>query len=201
MTDQTAGREPTTNTPRPANAPPRAEGVTGVASGALGTAANLDETQVLTAADLDAHQAVDAEPAIEAEPAVAPAASGSLPPAASAARVRPAPRPPAPAGARGPRQVEAAPVLPVVATGISRTAAGRPSRFGGLAGLLAVGLMLLVGLAILSTRGNGVASVGGTPPHAGSTPTQAVPTEKPKAGGKDKGHGNGNGNGNGEGND
>jgi hypothetical protein len=131
--------------------------VTGVAAGGLGTAANLEETQVLRTTDIDALESAAAQPA---EPV----------PAASIERV-PTPR--------------------------VRSSA-QPAR--GLAGVLAVALVVLAGVAIIATRDDGTAGAGSVLPPAGSTApmaTAAPDREEGREGNGDKGkkcNGKGRGN-------
>lgn len=189
----------------PAGAPGvPAEGVTGVASGSLGTAANLEETQVFRTADLQVAPMAPALPAAAEVPAAAavlavPAASPAPIPRAAvegpratahtAAAVTPTPEP-----------VAASAIRPAKTARPTRSGQDHPSRLRGLAGVLAAALVVLVGLAILTTARQGPTGLGGTPPQAGSTPTAQPATDAPKEDDDGKGNGKGNSKGNGKGN-
>jgi hypothetical protein len=151
-----------------------------VARGSLGTAANLEETQVLRTEDLRSWAAAAEarqEAAAESEP---PAAESEAEPAAIA-------------GAMSPPAV-AAPVPPPAE---SASASVRPrDRFAGLAGVLAAVFVILAGATFLLTRHD---QPGGTGGAAVPSPTAApAATKEPKG---DKGKGNGNDHGNGGGGD
>jgi hypothetical protein len=138
---------------------------TGVAAGGLGTAANLEETQVLRTTDIDASEGAE----------LGAAADGGEPPAE--------PVPPA--------SVERVPRHRV-------RSSSQPAR--GLAGVLAVALVVLAGVVILATRDDGTAGGGSVLPPAGSTApveTAAPDREEGREGDGDKGkkcNGKGRGN-------
>ena len=166
--------------------------VTGVASGGLGTAANLEDTQILRNQDLAEAAASQAEP-VEHVAAPAPAPASVAPqPSAPVARPKIAP-------------VPAAPVRPTVAArGTSSNR--RPGR--GLAGLLAAALVVLAGVAFVVSRGDDTLGAGQALPSVAAPATAAPdanaddrkePDDRDDRG-KDKDkpcHGNGNGRGNG----
>jgi hypothetical protein len=166
--------------------------VSGVASGSLGTGANLEDTQVMSTAELQAAAVERAE--AEAE-AVAPADAADD--QAVPARGEP--------GAPDPHQ-DSSPVrapAPAVATAPVRTARAprrRPSRSDagrGLAGVLALALVVLLGMAALVSWGDGV--VGGTEPDPSlAAPASETPVTSQRADdGKGKncrGQGRGKGN-------
>jgi len=168
--------------------------VTGVASGGLGTAANLEDTQVLRNEDLAEAAASQAEP-------VEPAA----PPAPAPASIAPQPSPPVARPKVAP--VPPAPVRPTVVP--RRTSSSRPPG-RGLAGLLAAALVVLAGVAFVVSRNDGTLGAGQAVPSA-TAPATAAPDGKADGGngeGDDNDKGNGkdkdkpcNGNGNGRGND
>jgi hypothetical protein len=176
-------------TKNPAPAAPTA--VTGVASGGLGTAANLEDTQLWDLEDLRAADPADEfEPEELPEPApmrAAPALPPAEPPARLAEPMRPVAQPVSAAVVRVPRGQRRTGLVAAAAVGII-----------ALAALLA----LRDGLPGGANRGAGDAA-GAFPslPPAASIGPQA--TAAPDAGGSGggKGHGNGgNGNGNGHGN-
>jgi hypothetical protein len=178
--------------------------VTGVASGNLGTAANLEDTQVLRIADLEA-----AAPGwLEAESS--PPQPGSIPPEELAllqpaptstargqralARTAAAPAHEAPSPARP----AAAPARPGPAT----PAGHRPHR-GALAlagGIALLVLLLIGGSGVISQLDLGAAakpSLAGVAPGAAPSPTQAPNQQAGDGGGagdRGKCHGHGNGN-------
>lgn len=180
--------EPGALPPAPVVAP-----VTGVASGGFGTAANLEETQVLRTANLEAFQALEAERSLTPEPGEA--ASPGEPVVRVAAAPIVASQPTAPPDAATPVAFAPAPVHAVAAarTRSTRTTSN-PKLFAGMAGVLAVVLVVLAGLAILTTNGNSLAGPGGAPPAAGSTPTAEPATADPDTGGSGGGKGHGKGN-------
>ena len=176
--------------------------ITGVASGSLGTGANLDDTQVMRTADLqraaaemvvpawltdDAPPLPDEQDAWAGEGAVAPAAAASEPAAAArAVRAREHMRPPErvrPQEPAEPRQRAAAGV-----GGSRRTSALAGAVVGAL-------LVLLVGAAMLGAMGGfGSNFGGGGQPLADATEAPAmVPTAAPTKVPKDC-HGKGKGN-------
>jgi hypothetical protein len=75
-----------------------------------------------------------------------------------------------------------------------------PNRFAGLAGVLAVVLVVLAGVAILTTRDGGLAG-SGTQPGAAATPTAEPAASQADNGGGGKKDGKGNGKGKGNGGD
>ncbi len=183
--------------------------VTGVATGGLGTGANLEDTQVFRTEDLGPAQAADADPpagpaehdlaaqhADPAEPAVPPPA---VPPMA-ALPVEPVQREPVP--------LAPAPSGPVQATVSPRRASIGQQRGRGIAGLLAAALVVLTGVAFMVSRDDNTLGAGQTAPSA-EAPATANPDGNNTGGGgggddpgkgkdkdNDKGcHGNGRGNG------
>lgn len=183
---------------------------TGVASGGLGTGANLDDTQVFRTEDLAS------APAVAVDPPVGPAERDLAAQHANAAEpaVPPAAAPPVAALPVEPVQHEPLPVAPVpsapVQASISsrRTSAGQ-QRGRGIAGLLAAALVVLAGVAFVVSRDNTLGA-GQTVPSA-AAPAPANPDGSNLGGGggadnpgkgkdKDKDcHGNGRGNGCGDG--
>lgn len=164
------------------------EPVTGVARGGIGTAANLEETQVLRTEELrswaaaaeEGHRATE-DPLPEPAPATSPAHTES--PAAD--------------------QPEEAPVSTPVAVAVvaaarsrrSTPSPGRSSRFAGLAGVLAVLFVVLAGVALVVSGGDGPGF--GTGPAADATSSAAPAAESLQADGKKdgkdcKGKGRGN---------
>jgi len=192
-----------------ANAPAETP-ITGVATGNLGTAANLDDTQVLRTEDL---QAAAAATWLDDEgPPVAPA-SGVIPPAElellrtapNRTAAPPTPVEPAPAPAR-----PEAPRAPVVATGTqtSAVAASRPSaqrrNVPALAGVAAlIVLLLIAGSGFLSRLdlGVGAGPAGPAGPDASAnalieaapSPSAEPKIDPGKGGGRGKCHGHGHG--------
>ena len=197
--------------------------VTGVARGGLGTAANLEDTQVLLTSDLQA-AAKEVERAPVQGPTAAPEREVAPPPVAPQPRpaVKPVPvavpatppvaaaSAPASAGvasAAGPPPDQSAPVrrVPTVQpVGARHPSAAQPGR--GLAGVLAAAFLVLAGVAFVVSRGDGTIDAGGSVPGA-TAPATADPvvTERPEedndGDGKGKGKGNGNGKGRGNGGD
>jgi len=157
--------------------------VTGVARGGMGTAANLEETQVLRTEDLRSWAAAaEAEPEQPPEPAAEPAPVAAAPVVAES-------------GAAAPVAVAPVAAAPVAAATRTRRATRSPGRdrFAGLAGMLAILFVVLAGAAYVVSRddGSGPAIV----PAADATQTPA-PTED-RGGKKDeKGNCNGKGHGN-----
>jgi len=144
---------------------------TGVATGGLGTAANLDDTQILRTAGLA--EVEDEEAEAEVGPEVGPELVEPV-----VATVDPSPVPD--------------PVRHVVA----RSGAGPGShRARGLAGLLAAVLVVLAGIAVLTTRDEGTLGVG-TVPSVGAAPTAEPTADSDDRDGKRKCKGKGRGNGN-----
>ena len=163
--------------------------VTGVASGGLGTGANLDETQVLrtTQAAPEEHAAfAAAEPSPVDSGPVAP--DPAMPAAAAPAAVASAPDESAP--------VEPAPVAPIRSTGVRPRpdARGRPAR--ALAGVLAAVFLVLAGVAFLTTAKEATLGTGQSAPAIGPAVTAEPTAGEGDGDGKCKGKGNGNGNGN-----
>lgn len=163
---------------------------TGVAQGSLGTAANLEDTQVYEVDDLQAPAPTAAPvPYVAPPPAVVPA-----PPAAPE---------PSPDVVRAVAPVDRAAPAPAVLRRTPVASSGR-SRFRPLTGgaLAAAVLVAVVGVwAVFALGGAGDRS--GTAPGADAPTvlvTQAPATEPAGgAGGGGKGHGNGNGKGHGNG--
>jgi len=165
------------------NAKPKAEPpITGVAAGSLGTAANLDDTQVLRTEDLRAAAAeagwleedvpAAAEPVAAAEPAArAPVAAAP----AAAAPVAAAPAASAPTAAVKPSSPP-----------------GRRRNVPALAGVVAfVVLLLVAGAGFLSQLDLGTATGPGFPAGLSTAPPpSATPEPNPQAGkGGGAGHG------------
>lgn len=152
--------------------------VTGVARGGLGTATNLDDTQVYALDELRDPQAAQPEPELPFESTPEPE-----PPARVAQPARPTPAP-------------AAPVATAADT-MARPGRSRGNPIVGVAAVVAaVALLVVVGSSWLTNRDGGL-SVGQTLPTAGAS--SVLPSESPgdSGGGNGKGNGNGNGNGNG----
>ena len=163
--------------------------ITGVAAGSLGTAANLDDTQVIRTEDLHAAAAAPvAAPPESTSAASAPRAStpvsaavASAPPGPRAApRQRPRPRP------RSQPQPQPRPL---------RQSTTRPRlALAGAGGFAA--LLLIAGAGFFSQLDLGIAAV---PTIPGAAPTAApaagTPAPKPQAGKSHRGcHGHGHGN-------
>jgi len=181
--------------------------ITGVAGGSLGTAANLDDTQVLATEDLKAAAPAwldDDAPGVAGEP------PASVPPVPLAAPVEtPAPRkatvalvatPPASAPPASAPPASAPPASAPLAQPVAVRPSTRSRRsMPALAGVAALVLLLLVaGSGFLSQLdlglGTGPAGPGAT---AGAlVEAQASPTAEPKEAGKGNGkcHGKGRGN-------
>jgi hypothetical protein len=194
--------------------------ITGVASGGLGTAANLDDTQVLSTADLQAAAPAwldEPDPAATAQPDVLPpdelAALQTAP--VPVAPPKPERKPePAPATiavavkaktAARVRSVRAAPAQKSGSASVQRQ--GSPPHGGrsmpALAGVVAVAVLLLVaGAGFLSQLDLGLAGVPAGGPASSTAPTATAPaaTPEPKQE-KGKGAGNGGCRGHGHGND
>ena len=186
MTD-TRMEVPTTPEPVVDAATPEEDGaITGVARGSLGTAANLEDTKVMRLEELRA-AATKLEAAREAEAASAPEAQ-------TAAAASPAPSSSAGAPTAAPVQRHAS----SRAAPRSAMAPAAPNRdpFAGLAGVLAVLVVVLAGAVFLVTRNDqpGAADQGAVP-----TASAAPTAEQPVTDGNNKGKGNGKGNGNGGG--
>jgi hypothetical protein len=140
--------------------------VTGVAAGGLGTAANLEETQVLRTTDIDALEGADLDAAAGADDG-----AGEAPVSAGAPEPVPARAPePVAASVAAARRAE-----PVPAASIERVPTPRvrssPQPARGLAGVLAVALVVLAGVAIIATRDDGTAGAAPVVPPAGSITT------------------------------
>src|SRR5688572_21582763 len=134
-----------------------AAAVTGVASGGLGTAANLEDTQVLRNEDLAEAAASQAEPVEPAAPPAPAPGSVALQPSPPVARPTVAPVPPAP-------------VRPTVVP--RRTSPSRPPG-RGLAGLLAAALIVLAGVAFVVSRDDNTLGAGQAVPSAAAPATAA----------------------------
>ena len=190
----------------------KAAPITGVAGGSLGTAANLDETQVLSTADLKAAAPAwldDDAPERAAPPDV-------MPPEDLAALGAPSEAPPvATAGAAAVRKAQpeaapptvAAPVVPAVVHAAprvrpqGRSAEQAPSRrVPALAGMAALVILVLVaGAGLLSQLDLGAAGAPTTAPVVVSPtgePTLATAAPRQEQAGKGKGHCKGKGHGN-----
>ena len=161
---------------------------TGVAGGSLGTAANLEDTQVYELEDL---QVPEPEPAREdpSAPELAMAPGSEAVPAAAPVASTPRAQRPAP--------------MPVVFH--EPIAAARPTRSRPIAGgaIAAAVLVAVIGggalLALANDERDGGSGSGAGAPTAGATAAPA--TEAPNEGGGGGGGGNnGNGNGKGKGN-
>jgi hypothetical protein len=158
--------------------------ITGVAAGNLGTAANLDDTQVLRTEDLEAAAAEWFDDAAAARPigrGTAPAPAGQRPipaePASPAPGIRPAP--------------------PAQSPAIPGPAPARPNRRPlALAGAMALIVLLVIGgSGIVSQLDLGTADVQA---GASAAPTQPAPTATPAAKPQsDKASGGGRGSGGG----
>ena len=155
-----------------------AASVTGVASGGLGTGANLEDTQVFRTEDLAAPAAETAQP--HESPAV-PAANPVLVAVASAPIAEPIARP-----------VPAAPVRPTVVP--RRSSSNRPAG-RGVAGLLAAALVVLAGVAFVVTQDDGTVDAGQAVPSAAAPATAAPDANAGGGNGNDPGRGNDGGNG------
>jgi hypothetical protein len=176
--------------------------ISGVAAGSLGTAANLDDTQVLRTEDLEA-----AAPAwLEADgPAVAEEAD-AMPPDELAllhtrpTQVPPAPAPPAP-GALAPAALAPAARASGPVQSVRSQPRPRSRSVPALAGVAALFVLLLIaGTGILSQLDLGVGA-GAEPSTGAKTLVEAAPspTAKPRkqAGGRDHGKCDGHGHGKG----
>jgi hypothetical protein len=151
--------------------------ITGVAGGSLGTAANLDDTQVFSTAELLAAAPETAPEAPVAAPAVAPAAHEAVPDAAT---------------------LESAPTAayPVQVSAVRAAARDRrreTHRLPAMAGLVVVLVLALVaGAGILSTLDFGAAdlpALNQPSSEVGPTAPPATPKPKGKEGKEGKGHG------------
>jgi hypothetical protein len=189
---------------------------TGVATGSLGTAANLEDTQVFSSAELAAAAAAAAEQhpdagqrpqplrlgratgnePMRADPAEqAPATAASpvaVAVAAASADHAPTPAPPPPAGAQR------------VQGPVTTRRASSGSRGRGLAGVLAAALVVLAGVAFVVSQNDATIDAGQTLPSAAGPAT--TNPDQAGGGGNDADPGNGkgrgkdcNGNGNGRG--
>jgi hypothetical protein len=162
--------------------------ITGVASGYLGTGTNLDDTQVLETADLQAAAAaatadVPDEPVSRGAEAASPVAAAVVAAKANDAGNAPPPRP-----------IEKAPVERVVRQRPAASAGAAPGerRLPVLAGIAAFVILLLVaGFGFFSQLDLGVAGPAATVPVAEAAtqpPPAATPQPEQKAG-KGKGGG------------
>lgn len=154
--------------------------ITGVASGGLGTAANLDDTQVMRTADLERAAAEIGVPAwLTNDPPPLPPAEEQIPAATPEA---------APEHLQPRERVKPARRARSSAEGGRRTTA----LAGAVAGAL---LVLVVGAAMLGAMGGfGTNPAAGGPPFADGTQAPlATPTAEPQKKGKGEGcHGKGN---------
>ena len=185
--------------------------VTGVASGGLGTGANLEDTQVFRTEDLAEAAASPAEPV--ATPTAAPAAGAphaAAPVDAATAEPVPARLAPAPVAEPIAGPVPAAPVRSAVVP--RRNSPNRPPG-RGIAGLLAAALVVLAGVAFVVSRDDATLDAGQALPSAAEPATAAPDANADGGNGGNGGNGdndrgkdkdkpcNGNGRGNGCGGD
>lgn len=197
-------RSPSADAPTPDLTP-----VTGVARGNLGTATNLDDTQVYALDELRAAAAAAPADATDAPPAAVPIAApdSGAPEFESAAE--PPPVVPIRAQTLDP-QPRPEPVRPRAAVIARRSMSprGNPGRRTGLIAAAAVAA-ILGGAVLLTVRDGSLGGPGSAGAGSGGAvvvPSSVVPTEPPaatpppKAGGGGGGGGNGRGGGNGHGN-
>jgi hypothetical protein len=159
---------------------PTVRPATGVATGNLGTASNLEDTQVYRIADLVEEEPVDAVPPPEQISDAAPIDAATNP-AAPVAPVQAV-------AARHPRRRRiAGPAMPFRRQPVAR-----------MAGLAAAAAVLVLGAFVILSSGGGLA---GGPGQAASTDVGAAATVEPTAApdGSEKGDGKGKGNGKGNG--
>jgi hypothetical protein len=187
--------------------------ITGVAAGSLGTAANLDDTQVLRTEDLQAAAPDwldDDAPALPAEhdpipsdelallqtaqvatPDVPARAAAATPGAATAERAVPAAAVAEPVVAARPRaRPRGQPRRPVAAAGTATSSWRRRSApaLAGVAALLV--LLLIAGSGLFSQLDLGIGAGPTQPVASAKSPIQAAPSPKPKPR-EDKGGGHG----------
>jgi hypothetical protein len=157
--------------------------ITGVASGSLGTAANLDDTQVMRTADLERAAAESAVPAwLTYDPPPLPVVKEDIPDIAREA-------------AREADPEHVPPRERVKPARRARSSVDDGRRTTALAGAAAGALLVLVvGAAILGAMGGfGTSPAGGGPPFADATQAPfATPTAEPKKGKGEGCHGKGN---------
>ena len=157
--------------------------ITGVASGNLGTAANLDDTQVMRTADLERAAAAFAVPAwLTNDPPPLPLVEEQIPAAA-------------PEPARGPDPEHVQPPERVKPARRARSSVDGGRRTTALAGAVVGALLVLViGAAMLGAMGGfGTSPAAGGPPFADATQAPlATPTAEPKKGKGEGCHGKGN---------
>jgi len=187
--------------------------ITGVASGGLGTAANLDDTQVLSTADLQAAAPMwldEPDPAAAQQPDVLPPEDLAALQTAPIHLATPTPEPAEPTIAVPVKASGAVPVQRAVTSAVERRGSaaaqgeGSARRRGrsapALAGVIAVVVLLLVaGAGFVSQLDLGIANVpAGGPASSAAAPTstpvatQAPKEEKGKGHGGCRGHGHGN---------
>ena len=144
--------------------------VTGVASGGLGTGANLEDTQVFHTEDLAASAPRTPDPIAETPEPIAAAPAPPVSP--EPAPVHPAKPVASPPDASAPDA--SAPVSPVVP---ARSGRGSPNRQPGrgLAGLLAAALVVLAGVAFVVASNDGTFGAGESVPSAGAPATTSTP--------------------------
>jgi hypothetical protein len=145
--------------------------VTGVASGGMGTGANLEDTQEFRTEDLVEAAASAPEPPASLAPAAGVPVSAARAPVAEPIAV----------------PVKSAPVH---ATTVPRRPSPTRPPGRGIAGLLAAALIVLAGVAFVVSRDDGELAAGQTVPSAAAPATQAPDANA--GGGKGDGPGNGN---------
>ena len=167
--------------------------ITGVAAGSLGTAANLDDTQVLRTEDLKAAAPDWLDEDVPAAAAVEPVARTESSAAADAPAVAESVVPAEPVVAPPP-QPRARRSPGAASSAVSAWRRRSPPALAGVAALLV--LLLIAGSGFLSQLDLGLgAGPAGPAASAGAlTEAQPSPTAEPKEGGKEKCHGKGRGN-------
>ena len=184
--------------------------ITGVASGGLGTAANLDDTQVLSTADLQAAAPMwldEPDPAAAQQPDVLPPEDLAALQKAPIPLATPTPEPAEPTIAVPVKATGAVPVQRASTSPVQRRGSSAAEREGSgprrgrsapaLAGVIAVVVLLLVaGAGFVSQLDLGIANLpGGGPTSSAAAPTatpaatEAPKQEKGKRHGDCRGHG------------
>lgn len=155
--------------------------VTGVARGGLGTATNLDDTQVYALDDLRDPLPAAPQQEPEVEPEARPVADRSPEPRAQVAPAR--------------RPIAAPAAVAAAASSRPQRSVGRPIL--GIAGVIAaVALAVVVGSSVLANRdGGGLGAGQSLPTHDVGAGASVLPSEIPGDTGRGSGKGNGNGNG------